>query len=561
MGVRKRKAPAQTPEARTPDPVELILEARSEAAVLTALAQATWMQADRQGLCPADRTPTVEQLATWLYSGVDADLIQNAQQECGAYLNELFADKEADGGRRVWSWVGVEVAGFRKGREEPQVRLMLTGSMRGGVPAIIQDGVMQAHRRWLEYRNRLGDKAPKHPLAPLVRIWQRRRRKTTPEERRRGIMPAAFAALMPYSRAHRAGQLDPPEHPGPVGLTPEEQVGLPVLANVDVEGKGDTPSLLLGLFDKDFNDHGRSPTAPVLVRLVVEIMLATPTGARDGYRHEVGPFSVREITSRWLRWKVGNYRVGGAKTGRALHRAVHGLHNFVIPYGRSGGYFPVRMDHYTGWELSGHLYFDVRLPAGSGVGPPVDREVLRVLGVQGARAYRAYLWLIFQWDRYGGHGGRLITPTRRSVLRNEGGHLVDAKGEVITDEKGHPVRSVHDPRAVVLEGREDNPARVMYPEYDAEGLVEMIYSPSAVDDLRKSPNRWRQAMVRARRSIELVEKVGGCVIERCGRQIGKRGAKTPGYPWRIMPPDRFAINDLTESVRTGRSHQGQLDFY
>lgn len=558
MAAAKKRTRKPKPPPPVRNPLEMALNAATEAEVLAAVSQAAWIQSGREGNCPEGRTATVEELAQWLYSGVDAEAIHNAQTACSGLLGKLFEDAESV---EAWNWVGVEVSGSRKGREQPRVRLMLTGQRRSGVPAVVEDGVMRAHRNWVESKNAGQDF--RHPIAPLVRTWQQRRRKAAPEERRRGIVPVAFTALMPHAAVHRAGQLTPPEQPGPVGLTPEEQVSLPALRNADYEGKGDTPSLLLGLFDRDFNelDSGRSPTAPVSVRVLVEVILATPAAARDGWLHEVGPFPVRNIAQHWLRWKTRNYRVGGEKTGLALKRGVHALHNIVIPYGRSGGYYPVRLDHFSSWGLAGDLFFDVRLPEGSGVGPPVDREVLRVLGVKSARAYRAYLWLIFQWDRFGGHHGRLITPTRTMVRRNAEGHLLDRQGRVVTDQKGRPVESVHDPRAVVLAGREVNPASERYPQYEGEDLVEMIYSPSAVMELRTSRNRWRQAMVRARRSIEMIEAAGGCVIRRSGHQLGKRDEKTPGFPWRIMPPDHFANNEIRDNPRTGRSRQEELIFY
>ena len=69
--------------------------------------------------------------------------------------------------------------------------------------------------------------------------------------------------------------------------------------------------------------------------------------------------------------------------------------------------------------LSDKIAFATRLPPSS-VGPQINRAVLRLLRY--APAYRLYLNLCFEWDKYGARNGRLILPSRPEVRRAEGGH-------------------------------------------------------------------------------------------------------------------------------------------
>ena len=559
---RKKKAPAAAP-VPVSTPLDQALKAVSEDEILAALSRSEWVANGGEGECPDDWMGTPQAIAAWLYSGADADLLESAQRECSESLYALLQDDHNNG--QEWSWAGVEVPGARSGREEPHALLVLVAWAHNGVSAVVENnGLVRSHGRWVKARQRLGDEAPLHPARALVRAWQGRRRVTTPESRRQGIMPVQFGKLG-YSTAHRAVELSPPDLPGPVTLTTEEQACLPDLEPVDRDGRGGVPALILGLFDLDY-PHSRAsarpsrrPVAPVAVRVAVELMLATPFHARNGCRHELGPVVVREIAGDWLGWNPQHYRPSGTATGLALARGVAQVHNVVIPYGRSGGYFPARLDRFTGWELDGQLFFDVRLPQGSGVGPPVDRNVLRELGVRSARAYRAYLWLIFQWDRYGGHAGRLIKPMRRRVKRNEQGILLDARGRVITDRSGQPVTSANDRRAIPIGGREPNPAVERYPEYGPENLIEACYSPDAIAEMRTQPNAWRAALLRSRETFELVEKIEGCVIMRLGpRRVVRR--KLPGFPWRILPPDAFANHHVP--ARASRTcKQPELDLH
>ena len=196
---------------------------------------------------------------------------------------------------------------------------------------------------------------------------------------------------------------------------------------------------------------------------------------------------------------------------------------------RGGGYFPVMVSAWSGWGLNDLLGFLVRLPRGH-VGPQIDRELLRSLRDSGP-AYRLYLSLCFEWDKYGGHKGKLIRPTRPEVRRAVGGQVLDASGRVLTGPGNQPVYTPHDKRAILTGEREPNPARSRYPDYIPDDLVVLTFPGHVFADkhIRREMRR------RAVKAVDRLERAG-VVVERMG---------TPRHPtYRVMPPDPPALATL-----------------
>ena len=375
-----------------------------------------------------------------------------------------------------------------------------------------------------------GAPRPGHPLAPIMQAWFNSRPiRAKAESRRRGILPKQVAL--------RQGALPALDIPGPgptPGMVPEPTQGfLPGLIP-------DRPPLpaLLDLYDRA---GGRSTTgarpAPVEMRFFTTALMALPVAARDGRLHEM-VFTVREIVEDWLNWKTKNYRVRGKFTGVAFQQALNTVRDMCIQMprtdskpGRGGWYYPIMVSAGQGWDLDSQLALVMRLPPGAGVGPQVDRAMLSYVGNVSGPSYRAYLGLVCEWDRVGGHNGRLIRPTQPQVLRAPGGQVVDSSGRILTNPNGQPVFSPYDERAVVTGDREPNPARVRYPEYDAEGLVSLCFNARV---LTMQPKEQYHYQKRARRAVELIESLEGCVIER-----GGNNPRNGNLPWRIMPPNRL----------------------
>ena len=140
-------------------------------------------------------------------------------------------------------------------------------------------------------------------------------------------------------------------------------------------------------------------------------------------------FTIREIAGEWLAWDLGSYRPSGASTGAALKTALGQLNQLHVDMPNQGWYYPLLLEAVQGLSLDSQVAILSRLPSGSGVGPPIDRQMLRKLGKQSAPAYRAFLYLACEWDRYGGHnailsrlpsGSGVGPPIDRQMLRKLG---------------------------------------------------------------------------------------------------------------------------------------------
>ena len=346
-----------------------------------------------------------------------------------------------------------------------------------------------------------------NPLAPLVMAWLNPPIATEPGRHPRPIVPSAFAARQQAPIFH----MPTPLTPGPVQGQPAYLLGLEPQAPP-------APALLLAMFDSasgaSLTQNGRvSNTASIWL----EAMLDLPPERRDVSLRETA-YTLREIACEWLGWDLRHYRKAGRKTGQALARALAEVRDLWVPMNnRGGGYFPVMVSAWTGLGLDDQVAFIVRVPGGH-IGPQVDRGLLRSLRDSGP-AYRTYLSLVFEWDKYGGHGGRLILPTRPEVRRAKGGQVLDAQGSILTGPGGIPVYTPHHPKAIRTGKREPNPARKRYPEYSPDDLVHLAFPGQVFTEKNRSVYR--------RRAIEAVGRLqrADLVVERLGTRF------------RIMPPD------------------------
>ncbi|MDE0207149.1 MAG: hypothetical protein OXP66_14125 [Candidatus Tectomicrobia bacterium] len=403
----------------------------------------------------------------------------------------------------------------------------------------IEDRLEDLHRHWIN----VGKPAP-HPLASLVRAWQRRQQPIDPDRRQRGIVPSVLVR-----REHgldRLPDLVPPEEPGIV--TPPLQDHLPRLHPDDDKRK--IPALL-ALFDAATGSQIMRDGVHLSLAIFVEALLSVPRDAPLGLGR-VGPFTIGEIAADWLQWNKTHYRANKAGTGIALRKALLKVHNLAVPIGNHGGwYFPLIVRGVEGMRWDDRIAFLAEIIGGAQVGPAVDRHVLRSLRKHSTPAYRGYLSLCFDWDHYASHQGRLALPTRPEVLR-------DPDTQVILDDKGQPivgalvknrdgtprkdkdgnflsagnrrVKAWNDPRAVRTGKRERNPQADRYPVYEADDLVRLCYPAAVYNDAEIR----RQMRHKARRAIRRIEAQGGCVIE----TVGPRHHDLDGPPWRILPPDQ-----------------------
>ena len=466
---------------------------------------------EHYGLGPDLLMPTPETLARWMATD---ECPQDALAESTRRLGVLF------GAPCKWFWSvnpeGQDTAlGVLVETSEHPSRSMGVGMAIGDV--ISRYAAPEAPR-------------PGHPLAPIMKAWFDSLPLTTqPERREQGIMPAPLAVRT--RRRDRGSDYLPGFEISPVpGLIQVEEPDMAYLPGLEPEGPP-TPALILALFDaaggESLSTNGPATTA---VRIFVEGLLSVPTGARDGRLHET-PHTIREIAGVWLQWNLKNYRVSGVKTGLALQKGLAQVHNMMVPIGNAGWYRPLMVSAGNGHSLDTEVVLASRLPPGQ-VGPPVDRKLLRTLGLKAGPSYRAYLSLVFDWDTYGGHKGRLVLPTRPVVKRDRSGNVLGADGRVLTKRDGEPVLSHNDRRAIRTGNREANPDRTRYRMYGPDDVAFLVFGPWKWDAARRDPHKAGEYRRRARKAVEVLEQMGGCTVERVGTNPRN------GYlPWRIMPSD------------------------
>ena len=355
--------------------------------------------------------------------------------------------------------------------------------------------------------------------------------KTDPERHPDGIMPAPYVK----QTKRKQGELLPLGHhtsPGPCFAA--HAPGQDYLPGMEPEGTAE-PAVMLALFDQ----FG----GPLLaMHAWIEALLSIPIADRDGQQREItgsDPLSVREVVVDWFQWKPMHYRERGKRTGLILAEALMQMNRILIPINKRGGfYMPVIVEAASGWSLNDRIVLFGRIEPDGKTGPQINRAMLRYLRTKSEPAYRAYLSLCFEWDRYGtttdakariGRKRKLILHDRPEVLRNAAGYVLDAKGRIVTNRRGEPDLSAFNPRAVRTGAREPNPARDRYPSYDAADLVRLCFPLKVFDD----SDARRSMRARARRAIETLESIGGCTIERCGHK-----PRDGRLPWRVMPARR-----------------------
>lgn len=468
-------------------------EATTVAEILEVLSKRAWHKAHNGAQCPPDRVPTEAALCDWLPT-VDIPEVDEANKR----LSELYGGD--------WQWM-ILTATNPRGRNV-QLAARAEGAVRG---------IKYVHADW---RTRPENKRPQHPLEPLVQAWQvATMPPVNPARHKPGILGASLVKRTERRQEHLP-DLSPPRTPGLVHTH-----DIACLPGILDEPRRKIPALLT-LFDMATGGKVMRGRADIAVAIFVEGLISVPADGQRAELRAVGPFTIGEIAGDWLQWDRQHYRPNKSETGLTLMRALHHVHNLAVPVGKNGWFYPLLVRGVEGLSWHHRVIFLAQLPPGSEVGPQVNRTILRILRKLSAPAYRGYLSLCFDWDYYGGHGGKLIRPTRPVAIRNEQGYILTQGGNVVTGKGGVPIKSPYDKRAILTGTYEPNPARERYPLYDADDLVRLCYPVTVYDNLVTR----RQARGRTRHAIRLIEKKGGCVIESI-RGDGK------SLPWRIMPPD------------------------
>ena len=363
-------------------------------------------------------------------------------------------------------------------------------------------------------------------------------------------------AVLARSLAHRAGGLRPLVHVQsdvrqlPLGMVEADRIQTePMTATLPgIEPVQPSPVPVLpfvAMFDRaGGTSMTRGRGAAIGMRLYVETLLALPSELR----RTTGPPVILTCTLRQI---VGALWPRGWQRGRDWPRLMAGLdamHNLGVEWEAPDGTGGVRLvvavrDRPRDQALLDDVCrFEVMLPPGSGSGPLVDRQHLRLLGLDSAPAFRLYLALCWLWDVHGTFHGRLIGTTIPDAKLDKAGYLVDAHGRHITERDGSASRRPTHKRAVRSGKRLINPAALKaYPPLSPDDLAVMAYAPA---DLATSGARRRDQRRVARKALNLITELTHAVVRPVRRRDGVGGCV------QVFPPSTHkAAHDAAFEVR------------
>ena len=277
---------------------------------------------------------------------------------------------------------------------------------------------------------------------------------------------------------------------------------------------------------------GRLPgrAAPLPMRLFTEILLNAPVeerASRGGARYVV---PLREIVS-WL-WPWG-WRRGRDLPN--LREALIALDRMAVPFQRPppewesllsgpGMWRPILVEGVVlpGDGLDSRLAIRVQLPRGAAYGPQVDRVALRMAGLDSAPVYRTLLSLAYLWHE---------RAVRGHPIRGLRGQLTEPPG------RNETRRAVAQRRREAEDaGRvERNPAAERMPVLGPEDRVALAYR--GITEM--PPRSRRRAYKMADQALQLLERRGLVVIERCDTDGRPLSAGFGAEGWRVLPGPRW----------------------
>ena len=235
-----------------------LLAATAESDIITAIARATWYNANSGAECPGDRIPSVTDLAVWLDEEVSMPDDLRAVEDSEDSLDDLFDD-----GQATWTAEG----GHLWAATQPKKQ------RRKSPTSAVISSLEQIHVMWTRLPE---DERPVHPLGTNR---QRMAKKSGPpmsrDSRKNGrILPGQLA--MVEAGHPKAGYLWASAAHSPDGQQ--------VLPGFGPNAPPQTPALPLSLFDLGAG-RGISPGghgAPLPLRIFIESILAVPVANRTG---------------------------------------------------------------------------------------------------------------------------------------------------------------------------------------------------------------------------------------------------------------------------------------
>ena len=454
--------------------------ARTAAEACAAVADVEWFN-DHSAAAPAEHRPAHADLIAWLSEGPPA-----ARAEAGELLDDLARRPtrdnpagwpDATGG---WQWEIYRPGSGGLVMRDPANDATLNGPALVAAEPVVGPSMFATlpavHARWCALP---ADSRPRHPLAPLVKAWQRR---PTHRQARalgnRGSLP----------RLSRLGADDAtlPDFPlQDAPAAPGEQLDLPGFGDA-VRG---CASWLLWLFDQAGGESlasGRG--APWDLRLFVYALLHLDVADRDGEWHTIR--LPTDTVTGWLHphgW--ANERRDWDKLPEALRRMSRELSYVPVDgIGYVAMMFPSVIPAQRGDPL---VEFTARVPRVAAHGDRLNWPRLLAYGADSARLFRAYL-AVTAWLGRSAKRGHPITrqiaapvhgPDGKPARRRKGGAIVRSATERIDNPAaryvGPPLSETDLTRMIGFDPsdrRRRHDARAAFERMEADGVIEIEHS-------------------------------------------------------------------------------------
>ena len=358
---------------------------------------------------------------------------------------------------------------------------------------IVDTSISQIHEVWLLARKT--NTKLKHPLRLPVTICIDRL--TLPsvkrETRNNQIMPSAL----------RSARSAATQEQMPIGLFAQQGIEQQLMIPGIIHDKSAiVPAFPLDVFEAS---DGKPPErggkgAPLEQRIWVNAILALPYAARESDGSWRLSTTLRDIKD-WAyptSWRRNEYLP-------RIQHALKDVHNMRVYWERRlwniVQVFALPADNI---KLDDPLPLMIRLPDGMpGEGPMINVIILRLLGVESAPQFRAWIKLAYIWDdAKKKNNGHRIYPTRPKVKRNNRGQVISSTGKPI------PKNNWSHPDAVWLNQEEDNPVVKHVPILTDEDLIRLFY-----DDKSVSATTRRTRLSHAKQALQSMEKRGFVTLQ------------------------------------------------
>ncbi|MDE0445426.1 MAG: hypothetical protein OXH96_02060 [Spirochaetaceae bacterium] len=343
----------------------------------------------------------------------------------------------------------------------------------------------------------------------------------------RELQDGQTALPFDYDLLQRAAQ--------PPAKEPRFEVGyLPFL---EIESRL-VPCALLDLWDTGAG-RGKHGPVPLPRRIGLEVLLSAPPDVR------VNEAVLMSTTMAKLYGGVSpRTKYVPKRHGPSLTEALRVVHNGKVTW-RNGARGARRVlvsvrDWPGSFDSDEPLSFDLRLPPGSRQGPQIDRNAVRMTWFS-HRHNRLLLTAYCLFDKYGTVNGRMVSPTMPVVGMNKAGYVIDARGNLVT-ENGKPTRRVTHPRAVQTGDRRPNPeALAKYPVLTGRDLILAGYSRVADTPKRRYEQRQRvlEAATDLAEPVTVPPKQGATDRRRPALLRAEVLSDGPDAGLQLMPTDEY----------------------